>query len=429
MNGSPTTSVFFLTLSFLAVASCGVSNEGLVGLQSGAQGGDTAAGGDTDNLGAGGEAGGDGQSQGGEEQPSENQGGEAPASGGAGGEPPATGGGGPGGGGGTLGGGGTPASAGAGGAAVGWKNVRLIVAVGLGGRRLVSTDGASWTQDHRDEATNAASSTRNLLDAAYADGWLVAVGGGCPNTGCTGRILTFDGTDWKDRTVPAAAGRLVAVERGAGKWVALAEDGLVFQSSNGQVWSPAGAEGRAPAGVRDLAFGAVGGQPLFIAVGRDQTRASSKDGLKWMPAEGATSALAFTSVAIGNGYAVAAGENGRRMRTSDGVKWTDLAAGGGTLHSVVFADGKFFAYSVDGLAYVSQDSGKSWTPTNVINPVDGTLSVGRMSDEAGSGPLFVGATLPATRKTSSNGLGFTTQAQSTGSGDNTITRFVFAGGR
>jgi hypothetical protein len=306
-----------------------------------------------------------------------------------------------------------------------WKNVHLVVAVGLGGRRLFSTDAITWPNDYRDEPATDGTSMSNLLDAHYAKKVLVAVGGGCNASGCRGRILTFDGLLWRDHSVPVGSGRLNAVEHGAGKWIALSEDGVVLSSVDAVSWSKAGTTMR---GLRDVAYGTVAGRPVFIAVGRDQARAISSDGVSWTGAEPAgVGNPTLNAVVIASDVVVAAGDGGRRLRSANGSTWSHLAAGGSNIHSAVFADGKFYAYTIDGLAHVSEDGAQSWTTVTVFNGVDGTVTVGQTS-AGSSSRLFVGASLPAIRKTSDNGLGFTTRATG-GSArfENLITRIVFAG--
>src|SRR5439155_11496631 len=77
------------------------------------------------------------------------------------------------------------------------------------------------------------------------------------------------------------------------------------------------------------------------------------------------------AAAIGSGVVVAVGRKagaGRRIRSADGVAWTDEITAGPDLLSLVYADGRFWAFSGSGdnTLYQSVD-GKTWTTVNTMN--------------------------------------------------------------
>lgn len=303
----------------------------------------------------------------------------------------------------------------------GWKNGPLVVAVGQGGRRVVSPNGLDWTSDVRDVPGDR-DPTKDLRAIAYAGGLVVAVGGGCNGTQCAGRLITFDGAQWTEVTLPPGRSWLSAVAHGGGTWVAAGAAGPVLVSTDGKRWN---ARGMLPGAVHALVHGNVGGTAMFVAVGDDGLRARSGDGQSWSNVvqgfPGADTPVPLHAVAIGNGTVVAAGAQGRRIRSRNGADWTDPAAGGNDLASLVFADQTFLAYSDDGIVFVSPDDGRSWNPQVLVDPPRQGVATGMMSGAR----LYVAARGEVIM-TSSNGLAWSTRLR----GDvdlNTLNAFVFAG--
>jgi hypothetical protein len=303
----------------------------------------------------------------------------------------------------------------------GWSGGPLVVAVGQGGRRVISPDGIDWSGDLRD-ASGDHDPSKDLLAVGYAAGLVVAVGGGCAGSACTGRIVTFDGAQWTEAPLPAKRGWLGAVAYGNGAWVAAGAAGPTLVSADGKHWT---ARGSLPADVRALAYGEVGGTPAFIAVGDAGLRARSADGQAWTDVvqgfPGSDAPVSLRAVAIGDGAVVAVGQTGRRIRSRDGVTWTDPAAGGSDLASVVFADRTFLAYADDGIVFLSADGGGTWSPQVLVDPPRHSVATGMMAGTR----LYVAAR-GETIMTSSNGLAWSTRPA--GAVDvNTLNAFVFAG--
>jgi hypothetical protein len=303
----------------------------------------------------------------------------------------------------------------------GWKAGPLVVAIGQGGRRVVSANGLDWSGDVRDVPVDR-DPTKDLRAITYAGGLVVAVGGGCAGARCAGRVVTFDGETWSEVALPADRGWLAAVAQGGGVWVAAGAAGPVLVSTDGKHWTQ---RGTLPANVRALVHGNVGGTAMFLAVGDGGLRARSTDGQTWSSVQqgfpGSDEPITLRALAIGNGTAVAAGELGRRLRTRNGSDWTDPAAGGTELTSVVFADQTFLAYADNGIVFLSLDEGRSWTPQVLVDPPHHGVAAGMMSGAR----LFVAAR-GETIMTSSNGLAWSTRPE--GSLDvNALLAFVFAG--
>ena len=294
-----------------------------------------------------------------------------------------------------------------------------MVAVGQGGRRLLSRDGKTWTDEVQD-ATGDGDPGKHLLAAASAGGLVVAVGGGCAGTSCTGRIVTFDGQRWTEATLPRGTSSLNAVAHGAGVWVAGGAAGSLLVSSDGKRWT---AKSSLPAAVRALAFGMVGSTPMFVAVGDDSLRARSTDGERWTRASagipGADGPVSLRAVAIGNGVAIAGGALGRRIRSTDGLAWTNPAAGGEDIHSIVEADGEFLAYAGK-VVHLSSNDGRTWSTQVLVNAPGHSVAAGTLAGAR----LFVGAS-GAVTQTSGNGVVWSVSPA--GVSGNRLAAFAFTG--
>jgi len=307
---------------------------------------------------------------------------------------------------------------------------QLLVAVGNDGKRMVSLNGKIWMDELRDTTGNR-DGPKNLLAVAYGGGQVVAVGGGCTPT-CVGRIVTFDGRVWHEVDASAALGKLTAVAYGNGAWVAVGSMPPALHSLDGGLtWAPA-AKVAVPAGLRALAYGTVGTQPMFVAVGDGYTRVSSPDGITWsqLHASDGTNA-AYRSVAIGNGVVVAAGgrpdsgkvDSGRLIRSLDGANWTDELVMGPEMPSVVYADGKFFAFSPagDDILEISAD-GKEWLE-QTTNGAGSNVAVGRL----GITRFFLSRISPSTIKFSTDGYTWGQSLRMSMTGDAILNAFVIAG--
>jgi hypothetical protein len=229
-----------------------------------------------------------------------------------------------------------------------------------------------------------------------------------------------------------ALGKLTGVVYGNGAWVAVGNNPPALHSlDGGMTWTPA-AKVAVPAGLRAVAYGTVGTQLMFVAVGDGYTRISSLDGVTWnhLHASDGTSA-AFKSVAIGNGVVVAAGgrpdsgkiDSGHLIRSLDGITWTDEMVGGPEMPSVVYADGKFFAFSGagDDILQISAD-GKEW----LMQPTNGAgsnVAVGHL----GITRFFVSRISPSTIKISTDGYTWGQSLRMSMPGDAILNAFVIAG--
>ena len=137
---------------------------------------------------------------------------------------------------------------------------------------------------------------------------------------------------------------LWAIAYGAGKFVAMGDDGKGAYSADGITWTAIPNTGF-PAGysIRSITYGAG----KFVALGESGKGAYSADGITWIP----ISNMQFNSywgdrinaVAYANGKFVAVGDNSVAYSV-DGITWTagTVDAYGGGLYHLAYGDGKFF---------------------------------------------------------------------------------------
>ena len=229
-------------------------------------------------------------------------------------------------------------------------------------RNLVSADGNLWQA--LNDVEGISDDSNDLLDVIYTPVGFVAVGLG-------GKVmLSSDGYSWQG--VETGAGQLNAVSYGAGKLVAVGNS--ITTSLDGEAWSPVEAELPAEGYVDVVSSG-----ERFVAVG-DEVAAYSTDGLTWVTVEvpedlvavawndmqfmaaGSSGASYFSddglswelkvlprdilSHASGNGMTIVATRRGSFYRTTDGENWELAYDPGSQSRSnparVTFANGLFF---------------------------------------------------------------------------------------
>src|SRR3954469_22887579 len=137
-----------------------------------------------------------------------------------------------------------------------WLGPPAIVAVGQGGRRVVSHDGITFNVGDSFDVAGNGDPTKNFAAVAYGNGLVVAVGGGCVGTRCAGRIATYNGDKWSEVALPVTQSWLAGVAYGNGVWVAVGAAGPVLTSSDGKRWTPS--KTMIAANLRAVVFGKVG---------------------------------------------------------------------------------------------------------------------------------------------------------------------------
>ncbi|HEX8915622.1 MAG TPA: hypothetical protein VF796_24930 [Humisphaera sp.] len=245
----------------------------------------------------------------------------------------------------------------------------VYVAVGYGGRRMMSRDGLAWDAVQQWTDKNADDSN-NLISVAFGKGKFVAVGGGgfSKETQAGHVLVSADGKDWRE--VKKYPFRVSPVVFAADRFVAGGPSRQLLWSDDGEAWT----EGPAvplPKEIPSWAFwfrhgaaGIVGGKPAYVFVGnanKDQKTwwcLTSRDGKA--VASFATDLPKVAGIAFGAGRFVIASPEG--LRTSpDGQKWEAPADGPqDDFRGVVWTGTAFYATGKQ-QAYTSPD-GRKWSP-------------------------------------------------------------------
>ena len=229
----------------------------------------------------------------------------------------------------------------------------FFIAAGEHGQRIVSFDGSEW----KDRQLGKEGETYRAVSCG--NGRCAAVGSyGGSNIFAT----TADGVVWKTSQKDAQYSRYIrGLCFGKGFFLGLGGDPgsvgdsrpFVVTSPDGMVWSDATPiSGKQHPCGRRAAFG--GGR--FVGVGDRGRRAASTDGHDWKDAPDVKAIDTLVDVGYGKGLFVGVGLNGLRMTSEDGLKWSNRQIGeeGEHLNSIVLAGEQFVAVGI-GATYFSPD--------------------------------------------------------------------------
>ncbi|QVL33734.1 DUF1592 domain-containing protein [Telmatocola sphagniphila] len=231
---------------------------------------------------------------------------------------------------------------------------RLFVAVGYGGRRLISRDGIHW-EIAAEWKENGGDDAHNLTSVVFAKGKFVAVGGAFG-----GHILVSpDGRTWREVESPKF--RVNPVLFGNDRFVAGGPDQTLLWSSDGEKWQKGGKiEAKEATHFRVGAFGNNTFVFMGNAGGNSPTTwiATSKNGEKIEKVR--VDLPQLFNVVYGKDCFVAVGAEGRRLRSTDGLKWEhEVLEKGIELRSLVWSGREFIAGG-SGQTYRSAD-GITWS--------------------------------------------------------------------
>lgn len=170
---------------------------------------------------------------------------------------------------------------------------------------------------------------------------------------------------WHWRSPAPFANRMLSVTFGAGKFVAVGDDGVIHLSANGSAWD----DGRRP--VTNTLFQVTFANNQFVAVGDQGAIVTSPDGFTWTRRNSGV-ADTFLAVTYGNGKYFAAGVGGRVALSADGITWSAGYAGANDLTWAAAGNGVYVTSSSGSGTHqvlVSSD-GVAWTPATVftVNP-------------------------------------------------------------
>lgn len=219
----------------------------------------------------------------------------------------------------------------------------VLVAVGYGGRRIVSRDGKEW-EIAAEWAEKGGDDSDNLISVVFAQGKFIAVGGGTPkrDKAIGGHVLTSsDGKEWKE--VHTARFRVHPVLFGNNRFVAGGPSRNFVFSTDGAAWQDgAKLTAKEASHFRQGAFG----NGVFVFLGN----AGGNSPTTWVAVTKNGETLDHIAVDLpvirgltfANGVFVAVGPDGRRLTSKDGVQWTERAmAEGQDLHWVVWTGAEF----------------------------------------------------------------------------------------
>lgn len=263
----------------------------------------------------------------------------------------------------------TGSGTGSGGGDAGAPGTPTFVVAGYDLRRVISTDGSTWSHDVSDPPD-----PMNLDN--IGDG--IAFGRGiCAVVAHSGLRTTTDGVSWTKigaplpQQWPGLGGGKVVFTGGFFLIIASSDS---YKSTDGVIWqmfsSSAGATHW-----NGLAYG----NGHFVAVGDSNgaggDRKASEDGETWHDyLEGGPR---YGAVAFGNGVFVAVGNGGTLHTTPDGKTWSDHSDPSlGDVGNLVFAGGQFLTCPPSTSKCFTSPDGATWTPHDASSPPDGPITHG-----------------------------------------------------
>lgn len=244
----------------------------------------------------------------------------------------------------------------------------LFVAVGYGGRRIISTDGLKW-EITAEWAQPGGDDGNNLMSAVYAENKFVVVGGGGGGNSGDGHILTStDGRTWKE--VYKTKNRINPVVYGQGRFVVGAPQRKLLRSDDAETWHEgAQIDDKLCTHFRGGAFGndrfvfvgnhGGGGGPHWVAVSPDgesitHVRAD-------LPGHG--------TIVFGAGkfLMLTSHSDADLLTSTDGMQWDRVAVDGAAKLRWLVWTGREFLVEANKTIYRSAD-GDVWTKSEVVAP-------------------------------------------------------------
>lgn len=243
------------------------------------------------------------------------------------------------------------------------------VAVGYGGRRMVSTDGIKWDITAQ-WAEKGGDDSNNLMGLAYGHGKFVAVGGGgwSKDTQAGHILVSPDGRDWRE--VHKNPFRVNPVVFGAGRFIAGGSNRTLLWSEDGERWergAQVAAEGFPGYAMwfRNGAFG--NGAFVFMGEGGSKKEfywcLTTKDGLQ---ADFRRDLPHLRALAFGAGTFAAVG-HGVIVTSEDGKDWEIQERPTEEKLDWILWTGKEFLCGSGKTTFASPD-GKTWKPHSLKPP-------------------------------------------------------------
>jgi hypothetical protein len=309
--------------------------------------------------------------------------------------------------------------------AEGAEGADLFLAVGYGGRRMVSTDGLNW-EITAEWAQPGGDDGNNLMSAVYAEDKFVVVGGGGGGSTGAGHILVSrDGREWNE--VHRDRARINPIVHGDGRFVVGASSypsGKFLWSDEGETWN-AGAQIQAR-GLTHFRNGAFGdGRFVFVGNGQRKKDDGTPEGFSWAVVtrdgetiEGERTDLpGHGTIVFGAGrfLLLTSHDKADLVTSTDGLDWKRVEVEGDVkFYWLVWADDAFLA-GAGQTVYRSTD-GLKWTKTELTAPRGGV----RWSD----GRRFIASGWPGKMAYSPDGKAWELSPPMTANGINRVVRGV-----
>lgn len=188
---------------------------------------------------------------------------------------------------------------------------------------------------------------------------------------------SLDGNNWTNLKVPSDDFLLGlnSVIYGKNGFVAVSTNGTSYVSVDGKIWSgPHVVSDQKNLSLKSIIFA----NDQYVAVGHDGNSYISTDGKAWTSHTIASDSLDyFDSIAYGNGYYIAVGENLNNQLTcvsQDAKSWACQGQSGSSsteeLMTVSYGNGIFVTAGNRGTGYYSDNYGISWTQSKVSSSVN-----------------------------------------------------------
>ena len=236
------------------------------------------------------------------------------------------------------------------------------LAVGYGGRRMISHDGVKWDIT-AEWAEKGGDDSNNLMSTTFGKGKFVVVGGGGFSKDKQGGhiLVSADGREWRE--VYSAPFRVNPVVFSGEQFIAGGPDRTLLFSTDGEKWEKGAqvAVDGFPGWAMWFRNGAFG-NGTFVFMGEG----GAKKDFYWCIASPNGKTASFRkdlpqlrSLAFGNGVFVAVG-NEVIVTSSDGKVWVKQALAGDKLDWILFTGKEFLCGG--GKTTLASADGKSWQP-------------------------------------------------------------------
>lgn len=223
----------------------------------------------------------------------------------------------------------------------------LTVAVGQGGEIATTPDGLTWTQ----RGGNGTVSQLNGI--SFVNNLWFAVGSS------TGIFISSDAITWTRLLIPAA-NSLNAIGYGAGRYIAIGDQGYITSSLDGDTWNGNTTASGTGQNLRGIAY--VNGR--WVVVGAGGVIRTSTNGTTWTAVTSGTT-TSFNALATFGSTLIAVGDNGLILTSVDGLTWTPTPSGTTQSLRALCVD-RGTAYIVGfGRTVLASTDAQTWTPRTV----------------------------------------------------------------